>query len=161
MNDTLDRRSPHVSAQVAASFAAWEREAMNGELSKQDEALQSALEETKRVIRDFIDDNGTPGPRGPRSTQHGEIAERVTVGIRRASAILEREIPDATFDGVGRKGPVDYLIGDVPIQSKYAGFCPKRCKKSSITLNNTDPNSSKAKIRRTALSTFQPTNMRN
>lgn len=56
---------------------------------------------------------------GVRDTKHGEIAEQVHVGVRRAWDVLYGRAPAATFDGVPRTGPVDYRVDGMDIQSKY------------------------------------------
>ena len=56
---------------------------------------------------------------GSTDTKHGEIAEQVHVGVRRALDVLYGRAPAATFDGVPRTGPVDYRVDSVEIQSKY------------------------------------------
>ena len=92
---------------------------MREELLEQHGALDRALSEFEKV-RDYIDNPDTPGPRGPVRTQHGEIAEKVTVAIRRARDFVKQHDPIATAEGAGSRGPVDYFLGDVPVQSKYA-----------------------------------------
>lgn len=79
-------------------------------------AFLSAMEELK-VVRDFV---GSPeNILGRTNTKHGEIAEQVHVGVRRARDVLYGRHPAATFDGVPRTGPVDYRVEGVDIQSKY------------------------------------------
>ncbi|MGQ0439973.1 hypothetical protein ACT4UT_23845, partial [Bacillus sp. B-TM1] len=56
---------------------------------------------------------------GSDKTKHGEIAEQVEVHVRNAYKILKGMNPLATFDGVGRTAPEDYLINGVPYQSKF------------------------------------------
>jgi hypothetical protein len=57
------------------------------------------------------------------STKHGEIAEQVEVGVRNARQAIERvqDVSDlsATFDGVGRTAPADYMIDGVDVESKF------------------------------------------
>lgn len=85
-------------------------------LEQQDTAFEKAIEEVTR-LKEFV---GTPGEiLGNPSTKHGEIAERVEVHIRRAYDHLNQRVPEATFEGVGRFAPEDYLLGDTPVQSKY------------------------------------------
>ena len=70
-----------------------------------------------QAVRDFL---GTPeNILGRAATKHGEIAERVHVGVSRAWDVLHGCAPTATFDGVPRTGPVDYRVDGVDIQSKY------------------------------------------
>ena len=115
IHDT-DTRGPHVAAQVAAAWSALQREHLDGLLRGQDVAMFDALREVGRV-RDFV---GTPKHiLGSDATKHGEIAEEVHVGITRARDVLFSRPPSATFDGVGRTSPVDYIDGGHDIQSKY------------------------------------------
>ncbi len=115
-----DRVGTHVSAQVAAAWSALNAAYRAGELAAalrdQHRAFLSAMEELK-VVRDFV---GTPeNILGRTDTKHGEIAEQVHVGVRRAWDVLYGRNPAATFDGVPRTGPVDYRVDGVDIQSKY------------------------------------------
>lgn len=86
------------------------------ELNAQNQALNQALKEIEKV-RDFIDkpDNIL----GSIKTKHGEIAEQVEVGITRAKDILNQKDPSATFEGVGRTAPEDYLKNGIKVQSKF------------------------------------------
>lgn len=56
---------------------------------------------------------------GRLTTKHGEIAEVLEVGIRRAEDALNQSPFSASFEGVHRTGPVDYTINGVDVQSKY------------------------------------------
>ena len=113
-------RPPHIAAQVAAAWASFDaasrgRDLANA-LTSQDKAFLSALREMQ-VVRDFV---GTPERiLGSTTTKHGEIAEQVHVGFRRALDALHGRVPTATFDGIGRFAPVDYRDAGVDIQSKY------------------------------------------
>ena len=111
---------PHLAAQVAATWAALDAahrgEELTSALTSQDRALLSALREMQ-VVRDFV---GTPESiLGSPTTKHGEIAEQVHVGFRRALDALHGRIPTATFDGIGRFDPIDYRDAGLDIQSKY------------------------------------------
>ena len=78
--------------------------------------MREAMAEMQRV-RDFI---GSPEHiLGSATTKHGEIAEQVHVGVRRATDALHQRPPSATFEGVSRTGPVDYVDGGTDTQSKY------------------------------------------
>ncbi|MBN3873533.1 hypothetical protein [Nostoc sp. JL33] len=91
-------------------------EQLAGELSKQDQAFFAAIQEVDKV-RDFL---ATPeNILANTSTKHGEIAEQVEVGIRNAKSLLNSSTPRATFEGVGRTAPEDYLINGVQVQSKF------------------------------------------
>ena len=82
----------------------------------QDASFSKALEQIDNV-RQFV---GTPEHiLGSQTTKHGEIAEHVEVGVRRARQALEGKGITATFDGVGRTAPEDYLINGIAVQSKF------------------------------------------
>lgn len=115
-----DRAGAHVSAQVAAAWSALDATQRAGELATalrgQDRAFLGAMRELQ-VVRDFI---GSPEHiLGPDGTKHGEIAEKVHVGVNRARDVLYGRAPAASFEGIPRTGPVDYRVGGVDIQSKY------------------------------------------
>ena len=90
-------------------------------LSQQERAFELAGEQMQKV-RDFI---ASPGNiLGAMSTKHGEIAEQVEVGVRNARQAIEERVQDAsdlsaTFDGVGRTAPADYMIDGVDVESKF------------------------------------------
>ncbi|MDE0420741.1 MAG: hypothetical protein OXK76_07625 [Gammaproteobacteria bacterium] len=114
------RSGPDVAAQTSASWAGHDAtirgEALAGALQNQDRALGEAMVEMQRV-RDFI---GSPQHiLGNANTKHGEIAEQVHVGVRRATDALNQRPPSAAIDEVPRTGPVDYVDGGLDIQSKY------------------------------------------
>lgn len=115
-----DQVGTHVSAQVAAAWSALNAAYRAGELAAalqgQHRAFLAAMEELK-VVREFV---GLPeNILGRTDTKHGEIAEQVHVGVRRAWDVLYGRSPAATFDGNPRTGPVDYRVDGVDIQSKY------------------------------------------
>lgn len=81
-----------------------------------DRHLLDALGQVERV-RNFI---GTPNKiLGSMATKHGEIAEEMDVAFQNAWDIMKGLEPRATFDGVGRTAPEDYLVFNIPVQSKY------------------------------------------
>jgi len=85
-------------------------------LEEQDRVFLGAMRELQ-AVRDFV---GSPqNILGRAATKHGEIAERVHVGVSRAWDVLHGRAPTATFDAVPRTGPVDYRVDGVDIQSKY------------------------------------------
>ena len=115
-----DRADLHVSAQVTAALARLDATsgagALAGALQEQDRVFLGAMREMQ-AVRDFV---GSPeNILGRAATKHGEIAERVHVGVSRAWDVLHRRAPIATTDGVPRTGPVDYRVDGVDIQSKY------------------------------------------
>ena len=116
----VSRTGAHVAAQTAASWAALDAsargESVAAALTKQDRAFLEAFGELQ-VVRDFV---GSPERiLGSPHTKHGEIAEQIHVGVRRASDLLHQRTPSASIDGVARTGPVDYLDGGREIQSKF------------------------------------------
>lgn len=85
-------------------------------LAVQDAALDRAMEQLERV-GEFI---GSPESiLGSELTKHGEIAEQLEVGVRNARAALQQQELPATFEGIGRTAPADYLIDGVEVQSKF------------------------------------------
>jgi len=85
-------------------------------LGIQDANFQAAVQEIDKV-REFI---GSPEHiLGNPNTKHGEIAEQVEVGIRRAKDVLDGKPMSATFEGVPRTAPADYLINGNEVQSKF------------------------------------------
>ena len=115
-----NRTGPHVAAQVAATWASLDAADRANRLAEaiqtQDRNFLDAWREIQRV-RDFV---GSPeNILGNPATKHGEIAEQVHVGVRRAIDALHSRTPTATFSEVGRLDPVDYREAGVDIQSKY------------------------------------------
>ena len=111
---------PHIAAQVAGSWAILDAAIRAGNLdialNAQDRAFLGAIREMQ-VPLDFV---GTPEHiLGSTATKHGEIAEQVHVAVNRARDVLFGHAPTATFEGVGRSAPIDYLSDGVGVQSKY------------------------------------------
>lgn len=74
-------------------------------------------------VRDFISD-----PKhilGTMTTKHGEIAEHIQVEISNAIRAMKHLSPNATFEGVGRTAPEDYLIENLQVQSKFINSANK------------------------------------
>ncbi len=116
---------PHLVAQVAGGFVAADvaarAAAESVDIARQEAAMNAARHEVGRV-RDFI---GSPEKIvGNPTAKHGEVAERVEVGIRRARQVLEGLKPTATIDGLPRNGPIDYVIDGVDVQSKFINSVP-------------------------------------
>ena len=80
------------------------------------EALNESLGYVENV-RDFVSDPAHI--LGAMPTKHGEIAEHVQVEIGNAQRVMQHLQPNATFDGVGRTAPEDYLIDGLQVQSKF------------------------------------------
>lgn len=119
-NKDNDGNAPHVAAQVASAWADFEAATRDARLQEtllnQDRAYLDALKEMQ-TVRDFV---GSPQHiLGSPATKHGEIAEQVHVGVRRAMDILHHRTPGATFEGIGRTSAVDYRADGVDVQSKY------------------------------------------
>ena len=90
-------------------------EALSATLSARARAFGEAVA-AMQSVKDFV---GSPeNILGNAETKHGEIAEQCHVGFRRAIDFLYERTATATFEGVDRTGPVDYIDG-VDIQSKY------------------------------------------
>ena len=69
------------------------------------------------AVRNFV---GTPEHiLGNPLTKHGEIAEHLDVNIQNAWSVFNGERPVASFEGVGRTAPEDYIVDGVKVQSKY------------------------------------------
>lgn len=82
----------------------------------QQAAFARAMAEMQNV-RDFI---GTPERiLGSPLTKHGEIAEHVEVALTNARDLMAGTLPSATFEGVGRTAPEDYIKAGVDVQSKF------------------------------------------
>jgi hypothetical protein len=85
-------------------------------LNGQDEALHKAVEQID-IVRAFLK---TPEKiLGNPLTKHGEIAEQVEVGVRNARSLVEQGDFVATFEGVGRTAPEDFLLDGIAVQSKF------------------------------------------
>ena len=85
-------------------------------ISQQDLSFIEAMKQVDKV-RNFL--NTPEHILGSDLTKHGEIAEQIEVNIRNARDLIEGRIPAATFDGVGRTAPEDYLIDGIKVQSKF------------------------------------------
>ena len=110
----------HVGAQTSAAWSS-RNENLRAEnlllaLNRQDVAFEKAISEIEKV-RDFL---GSPeNILGSAKTKHGEIAEQVHVGVRRANDLVQQWTPSSTFENVPRTGPVDYMDNGQAIQSKF------------------------------------------
>jgi len=92
------------------------------QLVNQDQSFQKSLEEMAKV-REFV--NAPEHILGSLDTKHGEVAEHVEVGLRRAREVLAGTEPTATFEGIDRFAPEDYRIGGIDVQSKFINGTPK------------------------------------
>lgn len=89
---------------------------MNESILNQEHNLDNAIEYVE-LIRDFL--SKPENILGSDKTKFGEIAEHVEVGIRNAKDALNGDTIKASFDGVGRTAPEDYIIDGVEVQSKF------------------------------------------
>lgn len=86
------------------------------QLASQNLSFLKALGEIAKV-REFVD--APEHILGNSNTKHGEVAEQVEVGVRRAREMLAGTDPTATFEGVDRFAPADYRVAGVDVQSKF------------------------------------------
>lgn len=116
----MERRTSSVADQVSAAVVDKINTARVAEeatqLFAQDAAFQKAMDELTKV-RDFVND--PEHILGSDGAKHGEVAEQVEVGVRRAWAWLRGAEQTATFDGVDRFAAEDYLIDGLGVQSKF------------------------------------------
>lgn len=81
---------------------------------------RTALDESLKCVENVRDFTSDPAHiLGSMQTKHGEIAEHIEVEIRNGRDILKHIKPTATFDGVGRTAPEDYMIDGIQVQSKF------------------------------------------
>lgn len=90
----------------------------------QDNLQRQIIEQNYKKALSYIDELksfvGKPeNILGSDSTKHGEIAEHVDVCFQNAEAVIRGYKPTATFEGVGRTAPEDYLVHGIKVQSKY------------------------------------------
>lgn len=82
----------------------------------QNENFEKALQHVAKM-RQFL--NSPENILGSQKTKHGEIAENFEVHIRNAKAALNCQADVATFEGVGRTAPEDFILNGVKAQSKF------------------------------------------
>ena len=115
-----DDQAPHVSAQVAASVLSEGRAAREAErelrLSEATEACNRAKEQYE-IVRDYIFNPNTPGPRGSHLTRHGEIAESLNVADLNATEILKGATSIA--ERTGGQFAADLNVAGTLYQLKY------------------------------------------
>jgi hypothetical protein len=105
-----------VAAGIAQAFKTFREKNLGLALDEQVKAFIEAMNEYDNVIGYLSDPSGQLG--NP-STKHGEIAEVVDIGIRRARDYIENVALSATDEGVARTGPVDFILNGVDAQSKF------------------------------------------
>ena len=117
--ETSSGRQPHIAAQLAAAWSDFDRNVRDELLAATLSARDRAFGEASAAMQDVRDFVGSPDSiLGSADTKHGEIAEQCHVGFRRAFDFLHERTPTATFEGIPRTDPVDYVDG-VDIQSKF------------------------------------------
>jgi len=108
--------SDQISGIIVESLNIGRIQKKDSQLFIQDMAFEKAVEQIKNV-RQFV---GKPEHiLGSKLTKHGEIAEQVEVGVRNARQILAQKQMTATFHGIGRTAPEDYLVDGISVQSKF------------------------------------------
>lgn len=114
--DQMGTVRDQVSGQVVEGINAVREHVINKLQDAQDGAFQRAVEQIDKV-REFL---GDPSKiLGNPLTKHGEIAEQVEVGVRNARSLIEQQGIVATFEGVGRTAPEDFLLNGIAVQSKF------------------------------------------
>lgn len=92
-------------------------------LDNRDKAFE-LCNETLQECRSQFQGPNFDGFLGSMKTKHGEVAEHMDVAITNAKDALNETVKDAsefraTFEGVGRTAPEDYLVDGLQVQSKY------------------------------------------
>ena len=122
---TVNNKNSAVQDQVLAALAQQMEDvrlrAMNSALNNQDKALAFALEQIEAVKKELKDPTNFLGRM---DTKHGEVAEKIEIAIRNAREALNQNVKNAanfsaTFEGVGRTAPEDYIIDGIEVQSKF------------------------------------------
>lgn len=113
-------RANGLSAQIVASITQAFNDARATQLGlamdKQLAAFADAMNEVENVLGYLRDPSGQLGNL---STKHGEIAETVEIGIRRAHDYVEEVASSINDEGISRISPVDYILNGVEAQSKF------------------------------------------
>ena len=55
-------------------------------------------------------------------TKFGEVAEHLEVAFKNADELIVGNPAPATFNGVGRTAPEDFLVNGMPVQSKFVQY---------------------------------------
>lgn len=82
----------------------------------QNHNFEKALQHMAKM-REFL--NSPENILGSVKTKHGEIAENFEVHIRNAKAALNGQADIATFEGIGRTAPEDFILNGAKAQSKF------------------------------------------
>ncbi|MFJ7971734.1 hypothetical protein [Psychrobacillus sp. NPDC096389] len=78
--------------------------------------FENALQHMTKM-RQFL--SNPDGILGSVQTKHGEVAEHLEVNVRNAWATLRGQDDVATFEGVGRTAPEDFILNGIKYQSKF------------------------------------------
>jgi hypothetical protein len=92
----------------------------------QDDAFYKAQNELDNAYNFCTNENHILGSM---QTKHGECAEHLNVGIHNARQAVDQQDMTATFDGIDRTAPTDYIVDGIHIQSKF-------CNNSNADLNH-------------------------
>ncbi|WP_419961337.1 hypothetical protein [Psychrobacillus sp. BM2] len=84
--------------------------------STQNDNFEAALSQVMKM-RQFL--SSPSNILGSERTKHGEIAEHLEVNIRNAWAVLRGQEKVATFEGVGRTAPEDFILNGLKYQLKF------------------------------------------
>ncbi|WP_033542833.1 hypothetical protein [Planococcus sp. CAU13] len=115
------------NAAGVGGFNQWKEDFINKQLSQvikekinwqnlQNQYFENALGHVMKV-RGFL--SNPQHILGSEQTKHGEVAEHLEVHVRNAREALYGRSPVATFDGVGRTAPEDFMIEGIKYQSKF------------------------------------------
>lgn len=135
-SDNMNSKSIYTDQVVSSLVQEGIRQSEQQMYQRVSEAQQIALEKVQYArtalsgsldcvenVRDFVQDPSHI--LGNMQTKHGEIAEHIEVEIRNGRDILRHIKPSATFDGVGRTAPEDYIINNEFVQSKFVNSASK------------------------------------
>lgn len=105
-----------VAASIVRAFDDARATSLGAAIDQQLTAFEDALNEIENVYGFLRDPKGQLG--NP-TTKHGEIAEVVDVGVRRARDCVDQVPMSAHMEGVARTGPSDFILNGVNAQSKF------------------------------------------
>lgn len=119
MNDKPHVKTDSLLDQTMASLVQTANAARNAAGAAKEQAQDLIYEQASiyiDTVREFIDKPGNI--LGSPATKHGEIAEVAEVGVRNAWDFLNGLDPSASLHS-DRTGPVDYIMGNADVQSKF------------------------------------------
>ncbi|MGB6406153.1 MAG: hypothetical protein WBF39_01680 [Planococcus donghaensis] len=116
-----------INAAGVGGFNQWKEATINNRLDQvvkekireqnlQNENFENALEHLMKMRR-FL--SNPQNILGSEQTKHGEVAEHLEVNVRNARAALNGFSGVATFEGVGRTAPEDFILEGIKYQSKF------------------------------------------